>query len=78
MPFIPFYNNAQHMGDLPLYKDLIDAYDTVVSGFANDMEDVQEVIFVIRNYGGEGKTEFLSDLKQSKAIKVEGLSLIHI
>lgn len=72
VPFIPFYNNAQHTDDLPLYKDLIDAYDKVVSGFANDMEDVQEVIFVIKNYGGEGKTEFLSDLKQSKVIKVEG------
>ena len=60
------------MGDLPLYRDLIDAYDKVVSGFANDMEDVQEVIFVIKNYGGTDKTEFMSDLKKSKLIKVEG------
>lgn len=72
VPFIPFWNNPQRMGDLPLYQDLIDAYDKVVSGFANDMEDVQEVIFVIRNYGGEDKTEFLKDLRQSKTIKVEG------
>lgn len=71
VPFIPFYNNAQHMGDLPLYKDLIDAYDKVVSGFANDMEDVQEIIFVLKNYGGEDKTEFVQDLRQSKVIKVE-------
>lgn len=72
MPFIPFYNNADRRGDLPLYRDLIDAYDKVVSGFANDMEDVQEVIFVIKNYGGTDKTEFMSDLKKSKLIKVEG------
>ena len=72
VPFIPFWNNPQRMGDLPLYRDLIDAYDKVVSGFANDMEDVQEVIFVVRNYGGEDKTEFLTDLKKSKTIKVEG------
>ena len=44
----------------------------MVSGFANDMEDVQEVIFVIKNYGGTDKTEFMSDLKKSKLIKVEG------
>ena len=31
VPFIPFYNNADRMGDLPLYRDLIDAYDKVVS-----------------------------------------------
>lgn len=72
VPFIPFYNNSARMGDLPLYRDLIDAYDKVVSGFANDMEDVQEVIFVIKNYGGEDKKEFLSDLKKSKVIKVDG------
>ena len=59
VPFIPFYNNADRRGDLPLYRDLIDAYDKVVSGFANDMEDVQEVIFVIKNYGGTDKTEFM-------------------
>ncbi len=43
-----------------------------VPWFANDMEDVQEVIFVIKNYGGTDKTEFMSDLKKSKLIKVEG------
>jgi len=72
VPFIPFWNNTQHTSDLPLYKDLIDAYDKVISGFANDMEDVQEIIFVLKNYGGEDKTEFLDDLKRSKIIKVEG------
>lgn len=72
VPFVPFWNNPQRMGDLALYKDLIDAYDKVVSGFANDMEDVQEVIFVLKNYGGTDKTEFLDDLKRRKVIKVEG------
>lgn len=72
VPFIPFWNNPQRMGDLPLYQDLVDAYDKVVSGFANDMEDVQEIIFVLKNYGGQDKTEFIDDLKKSKIIKVEG------
>ena len=65
VPFIPFYNNADRRGDLPLYRDLIDAYDKVVSGFANDMEDVQEVIFVIKNYGGTDKTDGIPPLKAS-------------
>lgn len=72
VPFIPFYNNGDHMSDLILYKDLIDAYDKVVSGFANDMEDVQEVIFVIKNYGGQDKGQFIRDLKLEKTIKVDG------
>lgn len=76
VPFVPFYNNATHTGDLPMVKDLIDQYDLVVSGFANDLTDIQEVVFIIRNYGGENLNTFLSELKQYKAIKVEddGLS----
>lgn len=76
VPFVPFYNNATHTGDLPMVKDLIDQYDLVVSGFANDLTDIQEVVFVIRNYGGEDLNTFLSELKKYKAIKIEdgGLS----
>ena len=55
-----------------MVKDLIDQYDLVVSGFANDLADIQEVIFVLRNYGGEDLNTFLSELKRYKAIKVEG------
>jgi len=72
VPFIPFYNNGSRKGDLPMYKELIDQYDLVVSGYANDLQDIQEIIFVIRNYGGEDLNTFLSELKVYKAIKVDG------
>lgn len=72
VPFIPFWNNVTHTPDLPLYKDLIDAYDKVYSGFHNDIDDVQEVIFVIKNYGGTDKEEFIKDLKLNKTIQVDG------
>ncbi len=75
IPFVPFYNNRSRSGDLTMVKDLIDQYDLVVSGFANDLSDIQEVIFVLRNYGGEDLNTFLSELKRYKAIKVEGDSL---
>lgn len=75
VPFVPFYNNGSHSGDLSMYKDLIDQYDRVVSGYANDLADIQEVIFVLRNYGGEDLNTFLSELKRYKAIKVDGDSL---
>lgn len=72
VPFIPFYNNQLHTSDLDMYKDLIDAYDKTVSGFVNDMEDVQEIIFVLKNYGGTDKEEFVRELNLKKLIKVEG------
>ncbi|MCX7842862.1 MAG: phage portal protein [Clostridia bacterium] len=71
VPFIPLYNNSTHTGDLDMYKDLIDAYDKVVSGFANDLDDVQEVIFVISGYGDEDRDKFIADLKKFKTIKVD-------
>ncbi len=74
VPFIPFYNNNINTNDLKNIKPLIDAYDKVYSGFLNDLEDVQEVIFVLTNYGGEDKKEFLNDLKEYKMIQIDSVT----
>ncbi|MFQ6848506.1 MAG: phage portal protein, partial [Clostridium perfringens] len=44
VPFIPFLNNKNSKSDLSKYKNLIDLYDRVMSGFANDLEDIQQII----------------------------------
>lgn len=71
VPFIPFYNNNIPTDDLVNIKPLIDAYDKVFSGFLNDLEDIQEIIFILTNYGGEDLNTFVTDLKKYKAIKVD-------
>lgn len=71
VPFIPFCNNNVSTNDLKNIKPLIDAYDMVFSGFLNDLEDIQEVIFVLTNYGGEDKKEFIEDLKKYKMVKLD-------
>ena len=71
IPFIPFRNNADELSDLALYKDLIDVYDKIYAGFVNDLDDVQEIIFVLTNYGGQKKQEFLDDLRNYKMVKVD-------
>ena len=71
VPFIEFANNDKKQSDLCKYKHLIDLYDRVMSGFANDLEDIQQVIYILENYGGEDLGEFLGDLKRYKAIKTE-------
>lgn len=53
IPFIEFRNKAALLPDLPMYKDIIDAMDKVMSGFINDIDDLQEIIWVIQNYEGE-------------------------
>jgi SPP1 family phage portal protein len=71
VPFVAFSNNNIMTNDLKNIKALIDAYDKVFSGFLNDLEDIQEVIFVITNYGGANLDEFLDELKKYKTIKVD-------
>ena len=85
VPFIKFQNNNTNTNDLKNIKPLIDVYDKVFSGFINDLDDVQELIFVLSGYGGADLNTFLSDLKKYKAIKVEpeegnttGLSTLNI
>lgn len=71
VPFIVFRNNKRITSDLHRYKDLIDIYDKVLSGYANDLEDIQQLIYILENYGGEDLKEFLGDLKRYKTVKTE-------
>lgn len=71
VPFIEFANNKRKQSDLKKYKHLIDLVDKVLSGFANDLEDIQQVIYILEDYGGEDLKEFLGDLKRYKAINTD-------
>lgn len=71
VPFIPFANNNIAVSDLDNIKALADTYDKVYSGFANDLEDIQEIIFLLTNYNGTELSDFLSDIKKYKTVKLE-------
>ncbi len=71
VPFIPFYNNSSRQNDLKRIKGLIDTYDKTFNGFANDLEDIQEVIMVLSGYSGTDLSGFLDDLKKYKVIKLD-------
>ncbi len=83
VPFIPFFNNNAAVNDLNNVKSLIDTYDKVFSGFIDDLEDIQEVIFVLSGYGGENKEEFLKELRKYKTVNIDspeggGLTTLNI
>lgn len=71
VPFFAFSNNNIGTNDLKNIKPLIDTYCKVFSGFVNDLEDIQEIIFVLTNYGGADLNEFLRDMKNYKTIKID-------
>lgn len=71
VPFIKFANNAEETGDLDQYKGQIDAYDIVMNGFINDVVDVQQVILILKGYGGTDLKEFMEELNKYKSINVD-------
>lgn len=71
VPFIPFKNNEQEKGDLSYYKQLIDAFDNRVSDNQNTLDEIQELIYILRGYEGESLSEFTRNIKYYKAIKVD-------
>ncbi|WP_195264081.1 phage portal protein [Clostridium sp. 1001275B_160808_H3] len=71
VPFIPFFNDNIKENDLGKIKKFIDVYDKVFSGFINDIEDIQEIIFILTNYGGTNLKTFLKDLKKYKVVDMQ-------
>jgi len=72
VPFIAFKNNEEMTGDLQQYKELIDNYDKNVSDLANNLEDIQDAVWVLKNYAGQSLKEFQENLRYYKALKVDG------
>ena len=71
IPFIRFKCNYDSRNELEGLKERIDAYDESVSGFADDLEDIQQIIFILSGYGAEPPEDFLERLKTHKLVKLE-------
>ncbi|MFA5720517.1 MAG: phage portal protein [Acholeplasmataceae bacterium] len=80
VPFIPIRNNLDSTTDLEPIKSLIDVYDKVSSDFCNDLEDFQELVYIIKGYNflsseaQKGMSELaivLQNIKTHKVIPVD-------
>lgn len=71
IPFIPFKNNSYELPDIYFVKDLVDQYDLITSDNSNLLQEIKNVIMVLRNYGGTDLSSFMSDLSYYKAVKVD-------
>ena len=71
IPYIPFKNNSYELPDLYFVKDIIDQYDKITSDNSNLLDEIQNVIYVLKNYGGTNLSDFIRDLNFYKAIKVD-------
>ncbi len=79
-PFVPVYNNSEGTNDLKAIKLLVDAYDVVKSDWLNDIDDFQELVYILKGYSPltsdaqKGMSElaiFLQNLKAHKVISLD-------
>jgi SPP1 family phage portal protein len=73
LPFSPFYNNDEGASDFTRgTKAQLDLYDIIMSDFGNNLQDNQDVYWVLTNYSGQDMAEFKEQLDYYKSIKVDG------
>jgi len=70
VPFVCFKNNKELKNDLTFYKELADVYDLINSDIANNIEEIQQLVTIIKNYDGADNKELLENLRYYKLIKV--------
>lgn len=70
VPFIELKNNDEGQSDLKFTKSLIDNYDFNLSAFSNNLADIAKAIWVLKGYEGTKLSEFMLNLNNYNAIKV--------
>ena len=71
LPLIPLRANADGMSELtPAIKAKIDAYDAILSDFADNLDRANDVYWVLNNFGGtmDEVAELLEQINRVKAV----------
>ena len=72
LPIFPLYCNEEKTPSLSnSIKSKIDLIDIILSDFGNNLEDSNDVYWVLKNYDGQDLGEFLNAFKQYKTISVD-------
>lgn len=72
VPFICFKYNNEEIPLLKFIKSLIDDYDKQKSDNANNLEDLPNSIYVVKNYAGTDAGEFRKNISQYRVVFTEG------
>lgn len=72
-PIVPLWGNIHHQSELIGLRENIDAYDLIKSGFINELDDVSQVYWVLKDCGGMDDIDFAKFLDRVRATKVAGL-----
>jgi SPP1 family phage portal protein len=70
VPFVCFKYNDEELPLIQVVKSLVDDYDAKTSDHANNLEDLPNSIFVLKNYDGQDLGEFRRNMATYRAVKV--------
>ena len=71
IPFIRLDNNADRESDVLLVKDKIDSYDLMNCGLANNIQDTNEALYVVKGFQGDNLDELMLNIKNKKHLGVD-------
>lgn len=69
--FIPFFrldNNLKRASNLGPVKDLIDDYDLMSCSLSNNLQDVNEALYVVSGFEGDNLDELIHNIKTKKVV----------
>ena len=70
VPFVCFKYNDEELPLIRSVKSLVDEYDKRTSDHANNLEDLPNSIYVLKNYDGQDLGEFRRNMATYRAVKV--------
>lgn len=74
-PVVPWWANRAKQSELVGIKEQIDCYDLIKSGFANDMDEANQILWILHNLGGMDDdvslARFVERIKTVKAAVVD-------
>lgn len=68
-PIVPLWGNPDKQSELVGLRSQIDAYDLIKSGFANDLDDVSQIYWIINNAGGMDDLDLAKFLERIKTVR---------
>ncbi|MCX4341334.1 MAG: phage portal protein [Lachnospiraceae bacterium] len=70
IPFLRLDNNRKQLSGLHQIKPIIDDYDLMDCGLSNNLQDINEGIYVVRGFKGQDYDELLMNVKARKVVGV--------
>jgi hypothetical protein len=68
-PIVPLWGNEEHQSELTGLREKIDGYDLIQSGFANDLDDMSQIYWVVQNAGGMDDVDLKKFVERMRTVK---------